>query len=386
MENYNIVENSSVTGSLLHQKVQQVVTSGKSPWVAKPGSRSGKVLQLRQNAFDFYRRELGPGYDFYASSSDINQPRVAFTSTNRLGQFAGWTQFGGIYTVPYEEQQTAVARWYGDASSFATNVAEIYATRKQTIKTVGSMVFRIANAAHCIKKRNWRGACTQLGIPFKKPTRKNRNNIPEAWLEYNYAWKPLLSDIYLLLNDPFPLPYRVLETRYKQSLSRVNTSTLSGTKGGRFQDDIKFKITVRGKVTVNGTALAAISSFGVTNPLSLAWELLPFSFVVDWLLPIGSYLEQLTALGGCTVSEKSTTTTVDVQSTGTGYVKMYPKYSDPGFSCKATYHRKTRVLSFVEKPFPQLKNPLSIHHFSLAMSLLTGAMKDFDKPSRYPRR
>jgi hypothetical protein len=37
---------------------------------------------------------------------------------------------------------------------------------------------------------------------------------------------------------------------------------------------------------------------GVVNPLSIAWEVIPFSFVVDWFIPVGQVLEACTATMG----------------------------------------------------------------------------------------
>lgn len=37
---------------------------------------------------------------------------------------------------------------------------------------------------------------------------------------------------------------------------------------------------------------------GLTNPLLLGWELIPFSFVADWFIQVGDYLETLDALIG----------------------------------------------------------------------------------------
>jgi hypothetical protein len=33
--------------------------------------------------------------------------------------------------------------------------------------------------------------------------------------------------------------------------------------------------------------------FGLVNPFEVAWEIVPFSFVADWFLPIGRYLSAL---------------------------------------------------------------------------------------------
>lgn len=42
----------------------------------------------------------------------------------------------------------------------------------------------------------------------------------------------------------------------------------------------------------------AASQLDLVNPLSLGWELVPFSFVLDWFIPVGNMLEALTAHAG----------------------------------------------------------------------------------------
>lgn len=41
-----------------------------------------------------------------------------------------------------------------------------------------------------------------------------------------------------------------------------------------------------------------LASFGITNPLELAWELIPYSFVIDWAFNVGNVLSGLDALIG----------------------------------------------------------------------------------------
>lgn len=49
---------------------------------------------------------------------------------------------------------------------------------------------------------------------------------------------------------------------------------------------------------VDNEILRTLSQLSLTNPLEVAWELVPFSFVVDWMLPIGDYLSNMSALHG----------------------------------------------------------------------------------------
>jgi hypothetical protein len=47
----------------------------------------------------------------------------------------------------------------------------------------------------------------------------------------------------------------------------------------------------------NQTVRRAVA-LGVANPASIAWELVPYSFVVDWFVPVGNTLEAMTATAG----------------------------------------------------------------------------------------
>jgi hypothetical protein len=68
----------------------------------------------------------------------------------------------------------------------------------------------------------------------------------------------------------------------------------------------------------NNVATITLASLGITNPLLVAWELVPFSFVVDWFLPIGNYLESLDSLLGYETAYTSTSTFQVVEWTDVG--------------------------------------------------------------------
>lgn len=55
--------------------------------------------------------------------------------------------------------------------------------------------------------------------------------------------------------------------------------------------------------------MSAARQLGLVDPATVVWELIPYSFVVDWFLPIGSYLEnlnQIPTLSGRFLTIKST--------------------------------------------------------------------------------
>ena len=48
-------------------------------------------------------------------------------------------------------------------------------------------------------------------------------------------------------------------------------------------------------------------SLGLINPSTVAWERLPWSFVIDWFIPIGSYLDSVGFFGGLRLSYAQST-------------------------------------------------------------------------------
>jgi len=101
-----------------------------------------------------------------------------------------------------------------------------------------------------------------------------------------------------------------------------------------------------------------INQLGLSNPLALAWELIPYSFVVDWLIPVGETLGSLDALNGssrhsCTTTKRAT-------------VKM--RSSFPGSYRGRAYSRAVTVLT---PSLPGYKKSSSAIHIADALALLT---------------
>jgi hypothetical protein len=48
--------------------------------------------------------------------------------------------------------------------------------------------------------------------------------------------------------------------------------------------------------------LYLLSQLGLANPAAVAWELVPFSFVVDWFTDAGTFINSFTDFLGCSVT------------------------------------------------------------------------------------
>lgn len=129
----------------------------------------------------------------------------------------------------------------------------------------------------------------------------------DTWLEYKYGWTPLLSDVY---DQAKALATHMVErsnaVRYESVKLRdadhrevivpgpIGNQTWTAT-GVREEEQ---RVSLKVWYSIPEEQIRAQDTFGLNNPAVLAWELLPFSFVADWFIPIGSALENLTATNG----------------------------------------------------------------------------------------
>jgi hypothetical protein len=185
---------------------------------------------------------------------------------------------------------------------------------------------KIAGSLRQLKRGNIPGAISALGAGRVSPKWKGPKGQPSTtasvasnWLQLQYGWKPLLSDIEGFLkimgtmNGPTDFVQKVRGSA-TESLQVVDNTYPPGdgvigfgnTGRSTFTLQTKVKFVIRFRMDSPLTAL--FSQTGFTNPISLAWELLPFSFVADWFLPIGDYFEALEAWKGMTFLGGSKTT------------------------------------------------------------------------------
>lgn len=126
---------------------------------------------------------------------------------------------------------------------------------------------------------------------------RDSKSFADAWLEGRYGWRPLLYDI-VDLNDAI-LNYDETRTRFSErkgeSFTESSTNTSISYDGPHHfvtdTENIEHVVSVRGSVVAD--ILPPRFQF---NPVVTAWEKTHLSFVIDWLIDVGSALEAATFL------------------------------------------------------------------------------------------
>jgi hypothetical protein len=168
---------------------------------------------------------------------------------------------------------------------------------KQTLHEIASAASTFFRAYRAARKGDFSGVASALGV---RRLRQLPKTISEAWLAYQYGWKPLLQDVYTgysILQGQVEKPQLIHVTRRvagSYDIARVGREASYRV----FLDvdaSVPVSVTCRLYGRVNDQQLRNAVALGLENPAAIAWELLPFSFVIDWFLPIGNALWGLTA-------------------------------------------------------------------------------------------
>lgn len=205
-----------------------------------------------------------------------------------------------------------------DSASLGATIAE----GREAFGMIADRAIKLRRSYKHLRRGRFKDFLKEMSL---KPKRKHRSVVRTAaheasglWLEYWFGWAPLLGDIFTsvdALQRPLP-PSRKVHAVSKTVLPRKRDYVTGGSATMRevFEEgSYLVKTGARFKVTNWNLHLAA--QLGLANPVSVAWELVPFSFVVDWFFKCGDVLDGLTDFAGVELHHAYTTELLKIKGT-----------------------------------------------------------------------
>nr|APG77229.1 hypothetical protein [Hubei levi-like virus 7] len=397
------VSNGPVVATRTSARTTNYYLSGYRDSVNTPDFHSPRRGLLKPQAFEYYHEEARITRRFQrtvkaspAYVGNLGQTSTGNSTTSESG-LTGAERLDRAYTTILPAGMDAECRnkILAKLKSSKVNLAVAGAERVKTADMIAKTAINFANAYRNLRKGNFAKAAEDLGVPPAKRA-KSRFNKDYAkrgaraagggWLALQYGWKPLISDIYGSCEAIARAGNQPVIGRVKQTVTR--TFPLRRRTVSKSQDlvqvdfwDGEQKVAVQYGITFvreNG-GLHVLSELGITNPALIAWELVPFSFVVDWFLPIGSWLETFDATSGLVFHSGYRTTFSTMTSK---YVQTrngtYSNYTDDTYwaaDCEDIFTKRVVLTSFPIPGLPSFKNPVSIGHAANALALLTQLFK-----------
>lgn len=218
------------------------------------------------------------------------------------------TQLNSSYPteIPVEMINEAATKALNKIADQKANIGEDLATFRQTVRMFKDPSVSLWQSL----KEAWSDKSFR---PFlTRSLREIRRDGPlkplaRRYLEIVYGWKPLMSDIYgvyvLAKEQSIRAMLLSAEGKSRRHLSGGagefhDFSNATTTKWTSTEENAKVNCKLYGRIDPNHAGLRSLNQLGLLNPLSLAWELVSWSFVVDWFCPIGPVLNALTAPAG----------------------------------------------------------------------------------------
>lgn len=159
----------------------------------------------------------------------------------------------------------AAATIYGSGADMLTFVAEL----KQT--------FRMLSSAYGNLRRLLMG----------------RRSIADSWLEYRYGWRVLFFEIRGIAEA-----LAMLETKRTRYMQRSGHSVTNCSTVKEYFSNPYYSYNIVSDVTVNvsarGVVVADIEPPAFRfDPIKTSWELVKYSWIIDWFVDIGGWVDRL---------------------------------------------------------------------------------------------
>lgn len=216
-----------------------------------------------------------------------------------------------------------------------------------------------------------------------------------AFLEYTYGVKPLVQDVYAAADENIRIVINKTQRIRARAVdfwtpTHVQFSTVDGTfnfpiTGG----NVKFSISYGLDMSTDQWDPARWSSL---NPVSIAWEILPYSFVADWFLNVGGYLRNLETYLLYANKFRSGYKTVlaagDVQVTAQGTVSNVWPHQQWLYTGRLRHRDITRTLlsSYPCPALPSFNARLGSSRLLSAASLFSTLLKSGGNPVKRDKR
>lgn len=268
---------------------------------------SGRVVSVNQDGGPFfewnsYNHAVGLGYvGFHSTGYDDNLHVLDHTGTNSSVQ--------AVYNraVALNLKNRAVSECRQKAAQVKLDLSEALVGLPESVIMVAQRTKQVLNAYLALRRGNWKGALAWLGLsPSRWHKTLGQKSMQQAWLELQYGWLPLLGDIWSGIKLSNELLSGGTKTHaYAKRQLETDLWTYGLTSGGpsiwlnpQITTWGRTSVDVRYNFGVSNANIAFLNSLGVLNPFYTVWVAVPFSFVVDWFLPVGDWLQSISSTLG----------------------------------------------------------------------------------------
>lgn len=354
-------------------------------WISKRQGRPKSISSPKRA--DGTRAPLG--FSHVGRVSTMERCEFSYTDLSSFPRYR-WSYQGGypgnpgvfqddVPDLPARLEKEAILRCLSLLKDQKINLGVALAEARQTAELVGSAATDIANQIRKFKDRN----------PKDWARRKSWKKIPSRYLEMSYGWIPLMSDVEGAAQELSRVVNRDLHRPQVTAKGSASSSDfVAGKSGGattiwrNIHFDIRHRCEVSVVAKVPDWVAQEFNRLGLQNPLTVLWEKVPYSFVADWFLPIGSYVDTFDVTNYLRFTEGSVSKMSRSKLVSPAKLEWNPaRYGDVKYNVlarpqyRAWKFYRTTLGSFPTASFPSLRAPLSLDKMAKGLALLTQILR-----------
>lgn len=171
---------------------------------------------------------------------------------------------------------------------------------RESIEMVGESLMRMSNSARSLRKGDFGGFLRHLNSLPRSARKESarafeQGDLSASFLAAHLGWEPIIKDAFSFAENIKPL-----ETTTTIKASAAGTWDMGfGNNTYPTISSIAREVKVRRTIEIVPKRPPSFAErFGLANPFSIAWELVPLSFVADYFLPIGRTIDNLGFISG----------------------------------------------------------------------------------------
>lgn len=310
---------------------------------------------------------------------------------NSVGTWNSFNSWDECYTEAGLADYSKAENWANqqirkDAKGASVNLALIGAEGVQTAELMLNSIVRIHRVVKAVKNLDGKSLKQLVSVDPKLSKREKKFHrkvdkvlakaegkalspkfYSEALLMLNWAWKPALNDVIETVDFLQGVPNQGWDVEYKRAgyeRGRINKVS-AGLRTHRHLVAFRFwkRVGYVAKYQSQNTLIQLAKEVGFTNPLTLIYEKVPASYLIDYFYPLGKWLDGIDAFMGLEcVSVVKTERCFGEWKSSAGPITTYRQetYSGSYQGVKRINHFKRSIhASMPGQKLPSLRNPIS---------------------------
>lgn len=236
-------------------------------------------IRAKWNSYTLYHRRMSQG----SSTPGRYVAPLEQKDISQIKSLVGWSNNDELRLLEKLAEQVR-----GHSFDLGVNMAEAtksYGTIVNNVQSIGSALWHLKHGRLGQASRVLGRGKSSQGILASQLRAKD---LAGRWLETQYAFLPLVSQSYEAakalesVTKPRPLEFRASSgTRRRTVDQTASPANYHADAHWTFSKVLHAELS---------EPLGLGRSLGLMNPLEIAWEVVPYSFVVDWFIPVGTYI------------------------------------------------------------------------------------------------